>query len=148
MYTTVSHPASADALCPDFICLVLVVFVVKSQKRLISDYADKPQEGTRCKTHLPSLTLYQYDRLVIVQGLNGRAAWSHASLRTCRLGYQRCSCVQRKLVIRGDVSVCIDGSMQPQRPQEGLAWEGLHVGCLVTTNLLECLTSRRDKAVF
>lgn len=31
---------------------------------------------------------------------------------------------------------------------DGLAWEGPHGGCLVTTNLLKCLTNIRDRAVF
>lgn len=69
--------------------------------------------------------------------LQRRGVWSlSAALVTKKDGYPRwCISLHRKL------HVATAG-------RDGLAWEGLHGGCLVTTNLLKCLTNIRDRAVF
>lgn len=80
------------------------------------------------------------------------------SLKTCSLVPQCGSCGQRTLVIQGDVSVCIEGSMQPQRPRRislrGSTWRLLSnykptqmlderkgQGCILTMNSQKCFIS-------
>lgn len=108
----------------------------------------------------PSADSLSAQQMSYFSGLNDQAVWhdreeSHPLWRRVGSAYHRCSCGQRTLVIRGDVSVCIEGSMQPQRPRRislrGTTWRLLSnykptqtldehkgQGCILTMNSQEC----------
>lgn len=158
-----SYGTSADVLPSSFICLVWWCFWLKSQRRQrdssLSRLMTAAKEHSVKHTYLLSTDSLSIRQISCFSGLNDQAVWCHKEkptyLKTCSLVYQHCSRGQRTMVIQGDVSVCIEGSMQPQRPRRislrGTTWRLLSnykptqmldehrgQGCILTMNSQKC----------